>query len=66
MVFLSINAIPILDEKGCSQGVVSSLTDITDQEIKEKERKMLLYLGREQSSLIAMERELVDLCHRIE
>lgn len=58
MVYLSINASPILDEKGTFQGVVSSLADITEQKIKEKEREMLLYLEREQSSLIAMEQEM--------
>jgi PAS domain S-box-containing protein/putative nucleotidyltransferase with HDIG domain len=58
MVFLSINAAPILDEKGYFQGVVSSVADITEQKIKEKEREMLLYMEREQSSLIAMEQEM--------
>ncbi|MDD4288645.1 MAG: PAS domain S-box protein [Atribacterota bacterium] len=58
MVFLSINAAPILDEKGRFQGVVSSLTDITEQKIKEKEREMLLYMEREQSSLINMEQQM--------
>jgi transcriptional regulator of acetoin/glycerol metabolism len=58
MVFLSINAAPILDEKGHFQGVVSSLADITNQKIKEKEREMQYYLEREQSNLIAMEQKM--------
>jgi len=58
MVFLSINAAPILDEKGHFQGVVSSLADITNQKIKEKEREVQYYLEREQSNLIAMEQKM--------
>jgi PAS domain S-box-containing protein/putative nucleotidyltransferase with HDIG domain len=58
MVFLSINSAPILDEKGHFQGVASSLADITEQKIQEKEREMLLYMEREQSNLIAMEQEM--------
>ncbi len=58
MVFLSINAAPILDEKGSFQGVVSSLVDITEQKIKEKEREILLNMEREQISLINMEQEM--------
>ena len=58
MVFLSINASPILDDNGSFQGGVFSLTDITDQKIKEKEREMLFYLEREQSNLINMEQQM--------
>ncbi|MDD4363939.1 MAG: PAS domain S-box protein [Atribacterota bacterium] len=58
MIFLSINAAPILNEKNNFQGVVSSLVDITDQKIKEKEREMLYGLEREQNNLINMEQEM--------
>lgn len=58
MVFLSVNASPILDEDNNFQGGVFSLTDITDQKLKEKEREMLLSLEKEQNRLITMEQEM--------
>lgn len=57
-IFLSVNATPILDEKDIFQGAVCSLSDITEQKIKEKEREQLYFLEREHSNLIAMENEM--------
>lgn len=58
-VFLSINAMPILDEKETFQGAVCALTDITEAKIKERERERLYLLEKEHSTLLKMGQEMI-------
>ncbi len=58
-IFLSINAAPIFDAEGTFQGAICTLSDITAQKIKEKERERMFFQERGYRKLIEMENEMI-------